>query len=64
MHYVDYVVLIAILGLIVWLIVRWLRRRGSGGPAVPESADGGGCTRRAPRTPWRHEHGRDARHGR
>ena len=41
MHYVDYVVLIAILGLIVWLVVRWLRRRNSGGPAVPEPADGG-----------------------
>ena len=40
MHYVDYVVLLAILGLIVWLIVRWVRRRGSGRPAVPESADG------------------------
>jgi membrane protein DedA with SNARE-associated domain len=42
MHYVDYVVLLAILVLIVWLVVRWRRRRGSGDPAVPQSAQGGG----------------------
>jgi membrane protein DedA with SNARE-associated domain len=42
MHYIDYVVLLAILGLIVWLVVRWRRRRGSGGPALPAASGGDG----------------------
>jgi membrane protein DedA with SNARE-associated domain len=37
LHYLDYAVLAAILGLIAWFVVRRLRRRG--GPAVPDSAN-------------------------
>jgi membrane protein DedA with SNARE-associated domain len=34
LHYVDYVVILAIVVAVVWLVVRWLRRRREGASAV------------------------------
>jgi membrane protein DedA with SNARE-associated domain len=38
LHYVDYVVAVAIVLLILWAIMRWWRRRGQGEPAADIAA--------------------------
>ena len=39
LHYADYVVIALVVVLVVWAVVRWRRRRSSGGPGPAEYGD-------------------------